>query len=66
MILYLETGILPTDKDAARQITLSEFQYIVEDQVLYRVESNGTLRIIPQLQTTVPGNTWWYFRGPLE
>ena len=34
---YLETGILPTEVNAARRLALTATQYTVEDNVLYRV-----------------------------
>ena len=47
VICYLETGLLPDDERLARTITLSASQYVLEDDVLYRVEQDSTLRIIP-------------------
>ena len=47
VICYLETGLLPDDERLARTITLSASQYVLEDDVLYRLEQDSTLRIIP-------------------
>ena len=47
MVTYLETGILPTDNSRGRQVALTSSQYVVEDQVLYRVEPDDSLRLIP-------------------
>ena len=47
IILYLETGVLPEDDSRARTLVLSSSQCVVEDDVLYRVEKDSTLRIIP-------------------
>ena len=44
---YLETGILPTEENVARRLALTATQYTVEDNVLYRVEADGSLRVIP-------------------
>ena len=47
IIVYLETGVLPEDESRARTLVLSSSQYVIEDDVLYRVEKDSTLRIIP-------------------
>ena len=47
MIKYLETGTLPQDDREARQIAISSGQYTLEDDILYHVEDNGTLRVVP-------------------
>ena len=47
MINYLETGVLPSSDKEARQTVLSSGQYTLEDDVLYRVKDDGTLRVIP-------------------
>ena len=44
---YLETGILPEDQNAAKKLALPESQYLIKDAVLYHVENNGTLQVIP-------------------
>jgi hypothetical protein len=46
-IEYLETGILPQDEGQARTLVLSSSQYALEDDVLYKVEPDSTLRVIP-------------------
>ena len=47
LVEYLETGTLPAvDKDA-RKIVLGSPQYTLEDGILYRVEGDGTLRVVP-------------------
>jgi hypothetical protein len=47
IIEYLETGILPSDEKVARTLVLSKSQYVLEDDVLYKVEQDSTLRVIP-------------------
>ena len=47
IIKYLETGILPRDEGRVRTLVLSSSQYVLEDDVLYKVESDSTLRVIP-------------------
>lgn len=47
IIRYLETGVLPQDEGLARTLVLSSSQYALEDDVLYKVESDSTLRVIP-------------------
>ena len=47
MITYLETGALPEDSKRARELALTRSQYTLVDGILYRVDSNKTLRIIP-------------------
>ena len=47
IIEYLETGVLPQDDRLARTLVLSSSQYALEDDVLYKVESDSTLRVIP-------------------
>ena len=47
VITYLETGELPLDEKNARRVALTESQYSLEDRVLYRVEADGTLRVVP-------------------
>ena len=47
IITYLETGVLPEEEQLARHIILSQSQFVIEDCVLYRVESDCTLRVIP-------------------
>ena len=49
MINYLETGVLPSSDKEAKQTVLSSGQYTLEDDVLYRVEDDGTLRVIPPI-----------------
>lgn len=44
IIEYLETGILPQEEGLARTLVLSSS---LEDDVLYKVEQDSTLRVIP-------------------
>ena len=44
---YLETGVLPREDRFARTIALMSSQYLIEDGVLYHIEPNSTLRLIP-------------------
>jgi hypothetical protein len=46
IIEYLEIGILPSDEKVARTLVLSKSQYVLEDDVLYKVEQDSTLRVI--------------------
>ena len=39
--------ILPAEERVARRLALTESQYLVQDDVLYHVEEDGTLRVIP-------------------
>ena len=50
IITYLETGVLSSDEKLARRVALTQPQYVVEDRVLYRLEGDGTLRVIPPTQ----------------
>lgn len=47
IIKYLEIGILPSDESHAPSIALTAFQYVLEDNIPYRVESDCSLRVIP-------------------
>ena len=47
IIQYLEKQTLPVDEKKARELVLSESQYTLLDGILYHVESDKTLRIIP-------------------
>ena len=43
IISYLETGVLPEDEKLAKTLALTQSQYTVQDQILYRVEPDSTL-----------------------
>ncbi len=47
---YLTLGVLPQEYKHARELVLSKSQYHVIDGVLYRVQPDKTLRIIPPTQ----------------
>ena len=47
VIAYLETGALPTDESKARELAVSGQQYVLLEGVLYHVERDKTLRVIP-------------------
>ena len=47
VIEYLETGRLPQDEKEARRVAMTSSQYTLEEEVLYRVEEDGTLRVVP-------------------
>ena len=47
MMMYLDTGELPDDDKRAREIVLGKSQFTLRDGVLYRVESDKSLRVIP-------------------
>ena len=44
---YLGAGVLLADNHVARQIALTSSRYSITDRVLYRVEEDSTLRVIP-------------------
>lgn len=46
IISYLQTGNLPEDNQRARALVLSKSQYLLRDDVLYRVGSGKCLRAI--------------------
>ena len=47
IITYVETGVLPEDQKLVKRIALTSPLYTVQDQVLYRVEQDATLRVVP-------------------
>ena len=47
---YLETGDLPTEEKRARRLVLGSSQLTMRDGVLYRIEPDKTLRIVPPTQ----------------
>ena len=47
VIQYLEDGTLPTEDKFAREIVLCKSQYVLVDKVLYHIEKDNTLRLIP-------------------
>ena len=47
LICYLETGTLPPDEKKAREFALTKSQYALVDGVLYLVEWEKSLKIIP-------------------
>ena len=51
ILTYLETGVLPPDEKLAKALALTQSQYHVQDDVLYRVEMDCTLRVIPPSET---------------
>ena len=50
IIEYLTNGSLPTDENATRELTPNKKQYILLDDVLYHMVTDGTLRVIPQVK----------------
>ena len=44
---YLKDGTLPPDENAARHLVLERSCFCLEDDVLYRVMRDGTLRLVP-------------------
>ena len=46
VINFLEMGVLPEDEKRAKVLALTKSQYHMEGGVLYRLESDGTLRVI--------------------
>ncbi len=51
VITYLETGVLPADEKQAKTIALTCSQYTMKDGVLYYVDPDCTLRVIPPTST---------------
>ena len=47
---YLETGNLPTEEKRAHRLVLGSSQFTMRDGVLYRIEPDKTLRIVPPTQ----------------
>ena len=47
IIIYHKTGELPEEEKRARELVLSRDLFVLEDKVLYRVQPDKTLRIIP-------------------
>ena len=47
VILYLEGGVLLADDKRAQEIVLTHSQYEIVDSILYHVEKDNTLRVIP-------------------
>ena len=47
IIDFQEEGMLPSDDKKARELLLSRAQYHMEEGVLYYVETDKTLRLIP-------------------
>ena len=46
-ILHLEGGVLRADDTRAQEIALTHSQYEIVDSILYHVEKDNTLRVIP-------------------
>ena len=44
---YLETGALPEDESVSKRLSLTESQYLLQDGVLYHVEEDSTLHVVP-------------------
>lgn len=47
VITFLETGVLPAEEKSARSLVLSQSQYVIEYGILYCVETDSNLRVIP-------------------
>ena len=47
IVEYLEKAELPADDKRARELALTKSQYTIVDHILYQVESDKTLRVIP-------------------
>ena len=60
IINYLETGGLPGEEKTAKRIALTSVQYTHQDNILYRVEDDGTLKVIPLQECS-----WKPMRGSL-
>lgn len=64
IINYVETDVLPEDEKKARELVLSRSQYQMIDGVLYHVEKDKSLRIIPPAgdREAISQSAWWTFR----
>jgi len=51
IIDFLESGILPSEEKQAKVIALTQSQYTLVDNVLYYVQQDGSLRVIPPAGT---------------
>ena len=49
LIAYLEAGVLPTDHHQAQEITLIRNEFALTDKVLYHLEKDKTLRLVPSI-----------------
>ena len=49
IIDFQKDGSLPADEKCARELKLSQSEYTVVDRVLFHVEKDWTLRIIPPM-----------------
>ena len=47
IIDFLESGILPSEEKQAKLISLTQSQYTLMDSILYHVQHDGSLRVIP-------------------
>ena len=47
---YLESGALPSDQKRAKELVLSKQQYLLLDGVLYFVEKDKTLKVVPPVE----------------
>ena len=47
VITLLVEGTLPKDEKKAKELALTKTQYEIVDDVLYHVEADKTLRVIP-------------------
>ena len=59
IIVYLTTGVLPEDDKHARQVTLTAPRYSMLDGILYRVEDDSSLRVVPPHSRTRPQRQVW-------
>ena len=46
---YLQDGQLPDDESTARELALTRSQYVIQDDVLYYVAKDKSLRVIPPM-----------------
>ena len=51
IIVMLEAGTLPADDKRARQLALTKNQFTLQDDILYHIESDGTLQVIPPVNS---------------
>ena len=47
IITFLETGVLPQEEKLARRLVFMQSQFVMDDDVLYWVAGDATLRVVP-------------------
>jgi len=50
---YLRNGNLPKDENVSRELTFNKKQYVLLDDVLYHMVTDGTLHVIPSVKVAI-------------